>query len=215
MGTRAGAPAERTPNTVRRARTRAAILDAAETRMVEYGLTATTIDSVAPMAGVSKGAVYFHFSSKEDLLLAILERSRRTVFDPALAILEDASCTPTERLVGYFNGIGSLQQLNRYLVPVLAAVQGAGVPPDARQHISDLRAGIHSSLVDTIAAGQSSGEFTSAVGQRELATLTMGLMDGLLLQWYRSSDTVDGPQLLRAGRHALFGALAGGRPHTR
>ena len=50
---------------------RIAILDAAKAAFIEQGFLATSMDSVASRAGVSKRTVYNHFPSKEDLFTAI------------------------------------------------------------------------------------------------------------------------------------------------
>lgn len=52
-------------------RKRIAILDAAKAAFIEQGFLATSMDSVASRAGVSKRTVYNHFPSKEDLFTAI------------------------------------------------------------------------------------------------------------------------------------------------
>lgn len=49
------------------------ILDAAAWCFARKGYQATTIDAVAMQAGLSKGAVYVYFSSKEVLLLEVVE----------------------------------------------------------------------------------------------------------------------------------------------
>ena len=59
----------------KKARTYAAILDAAETLFRERGLQATTIDDVAEHADVSVGSVYVHFKNKSGLYLALVERA--------------------------------------------------------------------------------------------------------------------------------------------
>jgi AcrR family transcriptional regulator len=57
----------------RRERTRAALLEAAAGVYARRGLDGATLDEVAAEAGFTKGAVYAHFGSKENLLLALLE----------------------------------------------------------------------------------------------------------------------------------------------
>jgi len=52
---------------------RKAILDAAIQAFASKGFHATRISDVATLAGIGKGTVYLYFSSKEDLLLSILE----------------------------------------------------------------------------------------------------------------------------------------------
>lgn len=49
------------------------LLDAALEVFVERGFAAARLDEVARRAGVSKGTVYLYFSSKEDLLKALVE----------------------------------------------------------------------------------------------------------------------------------------------
>ncbi|MFB7330423.1 TetR/AcrR family transcriptional regulator [Streptomyces adustus] len=54
-------------------RTRRAILEAAGAVFDEHGYTTTTIAMVLERAEVTKGALYFHFSSKESLAQAVLD----------------------------------------------------------------------------------------------------------------------------------------------
>lgn len=57
----------------RRARTRAALLEAAADVYARRGFAGATLEEVAAEAGFTKGAVYGHFGSKENLLLALVE----------------------------------------------------------------------------------------------------------------------------------------------
>jgi AcrR family transcriptional regulator len=50
------------------------ILDAAETLIIHYGYDKTTVSDIAHTAGVSKGAIYLHFDSKDTLFEALLQR---------------------------------------------------------------------------------------------------------------------------------------------
>ena len=62
--------AENTPNPQREQR----ILDAAARLIAHYGYDKTTVSDIAREAGVSKGAIYLHFDSKEALFEALLDR---------------------------------------------------------------------------------------------------------------------------------------------
>jgi TetR/AcrR family transcriptional repressor of nem operon len=50
------------------------LLDAAEALMLSEGYSQTSVDSVCDDAGVTKGSLYHHFKTKEDLGVAVLER---------------------------------------------------------------------------------------------------------------------------------------------
>jgi AcrR family transcriptional regulator len=57
------------------ARTRAQILEAALTEFAHKGLAGARVDQIAARAGINKRMIYHYFGNKEDLFLAILERT--------------------------------------------------------------------------------------------------------------------------------------------
>lgn len=65
--------------------TRHAILDAAERVFQEHGVSRTSLAEIAVAAGVTRGAIYWHFRNKADLFDAMIER----VFDPLEAKLAE------------------------------------------------------------------------------------------------------------------------------
>src|SRR5689334_23023873 len=69
------------------AETRQAILRAALAEFSQRGYSATTLDGVARTAGVTRGAVYWHFASKA----ALYEELLRTVGGQAGAIMGAAA----------------------------------------------------------------------------------------------------------------------------
>ncbi len=63
----------------RAVRTRRAILTAAGEVFDEVGYEAATISAILHRAEVTKGALYFHFSSKEELAQAVLAQQLSSV----------------------------------------------------------------------------------------------------------------------------------------
>ncbi|MGH3359018.1 MAG: TetR/AcrR family transcriptional regulator [Nocardioidaceae bacterium] len=58
------------------ATTRDRILDAFESMLVGQGSRSATLDAVAEEAGVSKGGLLYHFPSRDDLVVGMLDRLR-------------------------------------------------------------------------------------------------------------------------------------------
>jgi AcrR family transcriptional regulator len=56
-----------------------AILDAAEHQLVGNGLDHMTVETIATAAGITRGAFYFYFGSKNDVLTALVERTVSTL----------------------------------------------------------------------------------------------------------------------------------------
>ncbi|WP_372071648.1 TetR family transcriptional regulator [Tistrella mobilis] len=66
-------------------KTRQQILDAAAAAFDAEGVAACALEHVARLAGVTRGAIYWHFKNKSDLLDAMLERVRL----PQEQVMED------------------------------------------------------------------------------------------------------------------------------
>ncbi len=52
-----------------------ALLDAAEVVFKEKGVAASTLNDIAKMAGMTRGAIYWHFTDKSELVHAMCERA--------------------------------------------------------------------------------------------------------------------------------------------
>jgi AcrR family transcriptional regulator len=68
--------------------TQAKILDAAEAMFAEQGFEKTQLEEVAARAGYTRGAIYAHYASKEDLFLALMEHRVLTKFTAIRQVIE-------------------------------------------------------------------------------------------------------------------------------
>jgi len=73
------------------------LIDAAMQLMLRQGFSATGIDSICSEAGVSKGAFYHSFRSKEELAVAALESFYRRGLE-VLQAIDLGAATPADRL---------------------------------------------------------------------------------------------------------------------
>ena len=80
-----------TKQQLRTRETQARILDAAEEVFVRDGYESAQLDEIASVAGRSKGALYGHFKSKEDLFLALFELRTKAYIDRLFSSLQE--CT--------------------------------------------------------------------------------------------------------------------------
>jgi len=79
-----------TPNKhqVRTEETRQKILKAAEATFAEHGFEKAQLEEVAARAGHTRGAIYAHYASKEDLFLALMDHRVLTKFTAVRQTLE-------------------------------------------------------------------------------------------------------------------------------
>jgi AcrR family transcriptional regulator len=80
---------------------RTEILDHAYRLFTEQGYERTSINQIICAVGFSKGALYHHFCSKEELLEAITSRIASQVADDAKSILDDPSLDAFARLAAF------------------------------------------------------------------------------------------------------------------
>src|SRR5882757_5265964 len=80
---------QRGPKFRRRAEARPdEVLDAALELFVEKGFAATRVEDIATRAGLSKGAVYLYFPSKEAILEGLVKRAVLPIADNAVGMFE-------------------------------------------------------------------------------------------------------------------------------
>jgi AcrR family transcriptional regulator len=105
-------PAKREIKQERAARTRVEILEAAITLFARRGFLATTMAELAKAIRMTPGALYWHFPTKEDLLLAAIEELHQRFLNEFLDLLaEHRKLGAREQLVSFLN---RTQQFLRY-----------------------------------------------------------------------------------------------------
>jgi AcrR family transcriptional regulator len=95
-------PAKREIKQERAARTRVDIMDAAITLFARRGYLATTMADLAKAIKMTPGALYWHFPTKEDLLLAAIEELHQRYLKAFVDLLEQQrQLTAVEQLVAF------------------------------------------------------------------------------------------------------------------
>jgi AcrR family transcriptional regulator len=184
------------------AETRARLLRAAADVFAARGYDGTRVADIAVAAGVSNGALYAHFGSKAELLVASLRAHGGRVLADLLAadpgrpvgdlLLQAGRCLPTQR------------DDRRYLAveALLAARRDEDVAEPMREYTSERARW----LAGLVRAGQASGELDPAVPPRALAhfCLLLALGSSLLTPDVQAVDEAEWSALLAR----LVGALS-------
>jgi TetR/AcrR family acrAB operon transcriptional repressor len=171
------------------ARTREAIVEAALACFDRYGIAASTLEQIARAAGVSKGAVYHHFSGKRAILHAIRERV-------SLPLLDEADVTLLRSGAGH----PALDRVERFLLGILQSLekdprkrQALGVMQLRCEYVGDMAAELGAVVrnVGRLAKAfegayreaRAAGELAHGVEPRVAALETVMFMNGMLRLW--------------------------------
>jgi AcrR family transcriptional regulator len=105
------------------------ILDAALRLFTDQGFAATKVEDVAAAAGLSKGAVYLYFPSKEALLEALVHRAVAPVADLAVARLSERAGHPRATIERLMGDVASAMAEDRVVaVPLLVLREAPALP---------------------------------------------------------------------------------------
>jgi AcrR family transcriptional regulator len=159
--------------------TRARILEAAVKQFSVHGYNQASVDNICEQAGVSKGAFYHHFQTKQDVFLALLDGWLQT-FDQAIEASKDRPVPETfQMMTEYFPYIfeSASDNLPMFLEFLLQAsreekVWQASIAPYRRYH---------KHFASLIKKGIAEGSFVE-VDPNLAARLIISAAMGLLLQ---------------------------------
>lgn len=190
--------------------TRHALLDAAERVFAERGVAATSLQDVAAAAGVTRGAVYWHFRDKADLYVAMMDRATLPFEQHWLAVAANDRAAPLQRLQDLLFDIlhrtATDARLQRALAISTQKVEYVGELDAARERHLRVRAQalqrFEGLLQRAAARGQRRHGVSAATAARGLHALVSGLIDN----WMLDPGAFD---LQRVGRAAVRQMLAG------
>ncbi len=154
---------------------RAQILEAARLCFGEAGYHKTKMDDIVARAGLSKGALYWHFKSKEEIFLALFDQFEQAIF----ASWEALPPLPADQALQREGEIVLATMLHdRSLVETWTEFIKH---PLARERFARLYVGSRARLRETIEAGVERGELRTCDASAIAGGVT-ALIEGLLLQ---------------------------------
>lgn len=156
-----------------------------------YGYQGTSIDRIARAAGVTKGALYYHFRDKEELLFeAVKDRidgfERRVIQevtplkDPAAALEQIArSCV--------FHA--TVSNHRRFILTLM--VEALDTNPRLSAEFREIMRRFRSFLAGIIAEGQERGAFRRDVAPTTAARLFTSGIVGAEIQYYQDPEEIE------------------------
>jgi len=113
------------------------ILDAAVRVFANGGFRRATLNEVARSAGVTKGCVYHHFVSKEELLLALMRQKARPDRDEPISLIAASSASHAEKVAQVVDELWDHFQQPGHLELVMLAVSELPHAPDIARAFFD------------------------------------------------------------------------------
>jgi AcrR family transcriptional regulator len=136
------------------------ILNAAAQCFLECGFAGAKVDHIAAGAGLSKGAVYLYFKSKEEMLHALIERGIKRVARSVADHLDANTGDPVTALKGAIPILAQvLSRPEVFAVPRIVIAEAGNFPEIARTYRDEVIDVAQGALIRLVERGQAAGVF--------------------------------------------------------
>lgn len=172
--------------------TRAKILRAAEKVFARQGYNAASVDDIVKESGLSKGALYGYFDSKEELFLALRRHNVGVRVDQVIAAMPPGTSV-TEKLIkaGELAMREAARQDRNSLRVAFEFWTSAPRIKAVHEYYADWYRMYNEFLAALIREGIQRGEFRRDVDPAALARLLIAAIDGLCLHWALLGSDID------------------------
>lgn len=136
------------------------VLDAALELFIEKGFAATRVEDIAKRAGLSKGAVYLYFASKEALLEGLVQRAIVPVAEHAIAMLDQLDGHPRDTLIFFLRTLAArMADPKFFAIPKIIMREAAVAPQLAAIYRNEVLSHAIPVLTRLIEGGIAAGHF--------------------------------------------------------
>ncbi|HET7078998.1 MAG TPA: TetR/AcrR family transcriptional regulator [Chloroflexia bacterium] len=165
------------------------ILDAAAAVFSRLGFHEARMDDIVRESGLSKGTLYWYFTSKDAIITGLMQR----IFDLGMAglrRLEGADGPVRERLLDYTRRLGDdFQRLSAVQSIAFEFYAVAARHKTVRQFLKEYFKQYRATVARLIAQGIDRGEFRP-VDPDTVATTLAALYEGLVLLWFVDREAI-------------------------
>ncbi|MGB6475510.1 MAG: TetR family transcriptional regulator C-terminal domain-containing protein [Candidatus Sulfotelmatobacter sp.] len=190
-------------------RTRGLLLRAAFEEIYRAGFRSADLDAILAAAGVTKGALYYHFDDKEALGYAVLDevmasdlhqkwvRPLRNAKDPIDALVRIVQSESLKR-----------EDVQRGCPLLNLSQEMSGIDEGFRKRTARLFKDWHDAVAEALREGQKRGLVRNDINANETATFLIATYEGYVVLTKNSQDA----RMMQSGQRRVSGHLESLRP---
>ena len=160
-----------------------AILKAARKLFFEKGFKSVTVESIARKAELSKGSIYLHYNSKEEIYTQILLSDIDKFHDRISDLLQNPS-SASEALMRlaniYVDFFLNDRELFRILMTFMLHTSDMNLPEDLNDHIVKTTNKTIGIIEQVLKYGVDLGEFPTTLNLRQNQNALWGMLNGII-----------------------------------
>jgi len=207
-------PATMLPRTLKerqRQEREALILQAAEEVLTEKGYHEMSMDEIAARVGISKGTVYLHFASKEDLVFALFERDMQKFQELVEARIDPAS-TARGRMETILHLMfeGLLSKRIRLLYIIYNSSELRKIFIEKKGCMREMMEQLTTSVTSLLEEGKASGEFDATLATSVMLSAFFSLLSPKSYERLIVDDQLPPGELVKQLGRIYFKGIAAG-----
>lgn len=185
------------------------ILNQAMRIFLEKGYHGTSIDDITQAAGLTKGALYWHFKSKEDLLKKLIRKYEKGFLDNLIHAVTEVKGRASDKFEKYVRFNSAFAYYNRELcvsfTTLAAELVGAhhGIEPEIRRVYRKYQ----NFLSKLILQGKKEKIFRKEINAVLAALIVIAFHDGILLQWSMNREKIDGEAYVNTFKKIMLNGM--------
>jgi AcrR family transcriptional regulator len=184
------------------------IIDAALELFVRKGYHGTSISEITQKVGLSKGALYAHFSSKGELLLHIIRKFKTSFIDQMIQTVNEHKGDALAKLHSTITFSSKFALENQDLCVFLTFLTTElKADVDFEQPLKNLYRDYQKFISQLIQHGIRQGLFNRDLDPDMAALAFMALHDGVLHQWVLNRNHIDGERYVKTFRTIFMEGL--------
>jgi AcrR family transcriptional regulator len=167
--------------------------------IVDKGYQACTLQEIADAAGLTKGAIFFYFESKENLLLRLVDIAETDMVDPLIKFLDELDQPAPEKIASFFRFTSKqgIERPHELLCLIKMSIESRSGTEIVDRRIAEIYQRIYETLERITHQGKARGELPSDLPTKEFAMLVVATHDGMMLEWHRRGGKIDGRVFVR------------------
>jgi TetR/AcrR family transcriptional repressor of nem operon len=184
-------------------------LQAAFEEMYRSGFRSADLDAILAAAGVTKGALYYHFDNKEALGYAVVDEVIASLTHQKWVLPLRNAKNPIDVLVRIIRSESLKEEDVQRGCPLLNLSQEmAGLDEGFRRRTAKVFRDWHDAVAEALREGQKGGVVRSGINANETATFLIAAYEGYVVLTKNSQD----PRTMRSGQRRVSGHLESLRP---
>ncbi len=185
------------------------ILNQAMRIFLEKGYHGTSIDEITKAAGLTKGALYWHFKNKEDLLRRIIDEHEERFLDGMIKAVKEVEGGVLEKFEKYIRFNSAFAYYNRELCVSFTtlAAELVGAHHEIEPKIKRSYKKYQRFLSDLISRGKREKIFKKEFDSDLAALAIIAFHSGILLHWYMNRDEIDGEAYVKTFKKIMLQGL--------